>query len=752
MHSFQSEAQLQANTVIINSLQKCIQHRRQQHVQRDAQLVQIVSSKMHPFTALANTPSDSSADEDIVVVSVTRHKIPDCSLQQINSIRRRRKQGVLRVKMHPLDVPRYDAWVPVIQNHFVLDSDIEPFRPYFGDQRTNLEQAKCVYEQMVDDYDKQSALDCFSDGEIRANRTFAGPSGAKFETFYSLKERRIRAAQRQSILEIVRQYGTHDAIWSALAYAFGMSNIQRIKLIGDLAERRRQESAAIAQRIANSAMLTRTIRERLSAPKDEHFRADGNNASSAPLIHFCFRCHQFACHFHEGENVTPILPIPDVAARERVNALSSGQAAPCSQRCYLLSADVQDAVDADEKRSWSAQEVYLLREATVLMLEDPCNLSIVVGSRSCREVYARMQLPEESMWRRRALEESQRPRVPTPRSPTPLQFSDSDEESIVLKKSLKRARKKKGNRRVLKSVCPAKENESESEQRKDFVPCDHAGACYKRNGCTCMEREIECQPQCACNCGRYVEGEHGIHWEGPSDTDLRQGRAIRCKNRVVGCACKTGHCNTDKCACYSANAACNPDFCVECDCVILPSEISVRERRCRNVDLITSRHKQTFMGHSMIHGLGLFAGEQFVQGDLVGAYCGRVMDAQKIDKVLRESNAQETTYAFNVTENFSIDGGRLGSKAKFINHSKRTSNQNCAARFERVRGEGRICLKATKTIRPGEEFLFDYQVVHGETYGWLNEDASDKEMEEVSARQSQSSSLGGSASSENDYE
>lgn len=124
----------------------------------------------------------------------------------------------------------------------------------------------------------------------------------------------------------------------------------------------------------------------------------------------------------------------------------------------------------------------------------------------------------------------------------------------------------------------------------------------------------------------------------------------------------------------------------------------------------TARHKRTFAGKSAVHGYGLFAGDYFYEGDLVGIYGGQLLDTRLADMVGRLYDAKDHTFFFDITESIVIDGGVLGMKTKFCNHVHGgTPEENCVSRLVRVRGEAHIALFAKRLVKPGEEFLFDYK-------------------------------------------
>lgn len=174
--------------------------------------------------------------------------------------------------------------------------------------------------------------------------------------------------------------------------------------------------------------------------------------------------------------------------------------------------------------------------------------------------------------------------------------------------------------------------------------------------------------------------------------------------------CKPGeHCNTDECKCWAKERSCNPDLC-RYDACILPSKIEFNSRNCRNVGILTGNHKLTFIGKSPVLGFGLFAGEVFDGGDLIGIFAGGIMDWREEEKRGHLYDAKDHTFSFDVTQELVIDAGMLGLKVKFINHTGDEREEIAEARCVRVRGEARLGLFAQRRVEVGAEFMFNYKL------------------------------------------
>lgn len=97
-------------------------------------------------------------------------------------------------------------------------------------------------------------------------------------------------------------------------------------------------------------------------------------------------------------------------------------------------------------------------------------------------------------------------------------------------------------------------------------------------------------------------------------------------------------------------------------------------------------------------GLGLFATRPYKKGERIIEYVGRTLSTA-------EEYSSRSKYLFEVNKRKTIDGAARSNIARYINHSCRP---NCEPEIER----GHIFIDAIKSIKPGEEFTYDY----GEEY------------------------------------
>src|SRR5229473_3661703 len=112
--------------------------------------------------------------------------------------------------------------------------------------------------------------------------------------------------------------------------------------------------------------------------------------------------------------------------------------------------------------------------------------------------------------------------------------------------------------------------------------------------------------------------------------------------------------------------------------------------------------------HSHIHGYGVFAARRIRKGTTIIEYLGeRVSHAQADSRYEEKDPNDNHTFLFTVDAKTVIDGGVDGNEARYINHG---CNPNC----ESTTMNKRIFIEAIRTIQPGEELSYDYQIQRGD--------------------------------------
>lgn len=690
-------------------------------MEEDNQRLKYLEETMAPN---GNVPSTATDDLHSNLTSTERRTIScaavDPALAALNFVvddfraRSATPTGKDEINMPFIDnVPVYDAWVPVRTNFWVgKDMELEPYMPYFGDDTEGRTKAFDLFKDMAQDAKQENQL---SDGEVDGKGELIEPPDEEAWIEYeSLSQVRWRAACRASIMRVFDIYDESvPHVLDGLSAGLEIEDKARLKAVIRVAQSRREEKQDEVEGRKQRAVLLAEVRNAMKNPEvDKEVRKEGSWTSAA-LTNFCFTCQVFHCRQHEGRDVEPMIPIADPWVDSRLKKLRVDDATACSTKCFLVK-DLQDKANrpktAHELTPWTPEEIMVLREATAVFKKDPCSLATIVGTRSCQEIVDKWKSePMEEAIMRRTIADAEKKRTVNLRlrsqrmADVPPKDNESDVEDIdVGFGSKKKKKSKKSSQSTKKAAHKRVDSTEEPNENEDFLPCYHSGPCTF-DSCTCVKRNLGCESTCCCNCARYGIGLNG---QGIA----RYAHASPCGNLSSGCACKTGHCNTDKCPCWQNNQACNPDICEHCDCKILPSQLSSGRRQCRNVAVSVARHKRTYVGKSPVHGYGLFAGDHFEQGDLVGIYGGQLLDTRLADMVGRLYDAKDHTFFFDITETIVIDGGVLGMKTKFCNHTHGGNpDENVHSKMIRVRGEAHIALFTKRPVKPGEELKFDYK-------------------------------------------
>jgi uncharacterized protein len=119
-----------------------------------------------------------------------------------------------------------------------------------------------------------------------------------------------------------------------------------------------------------------------------------------------------------------------------------------------------------------------------------------------------------------------------------------------------------------------------------------------------------------------------------------------------------------------------------------------------------TRHRKPLfeVRHSRIHGYGVFASRRIRKGTTVLEYLGdRVTHAQADERYADKDPQDGHTFLFTVDAKTVIDAGVNGNEARFVNHG-------CHPNCETVNTNKRIFIEALRTIQPGEELAYDYQI------------------------------------------
>jgi SET domain-containing protein len=119
-----------------------------------------------------------------------------------------------------------------------------------------------------------------------------------------------------------------------------------------------------------------------------------------------------------------------------------------------------------------------------------------------------------------------------------------------------------------------------------------------------------------------------------------------------------------------------------------------------------ARHRKPLfeVRHSRIHGYGVFALRRIRKGTMVIEYLGdRVSHTLANERYEHKDPKDGHTFLFTVDAKTVIDAGVDGNEARFINHG-------CDPNCQTVNTNKRIFIEALRTVQPGEELAYDYQI------------------------------------------
>lgn len=119
----------------------------------------------------------------------------------------------------------------------------------------------------------------------------------------------------------------------------------------------------------------------------------------------------------------------------------------------------------------------------------------------------------------------------------------------------------------------------------------------------------------------------------------------------------------------------------------------------------TSRGNKLYeVRNSPIHGRGVFATDAIPKGTRIIEYKGKRVKWSWASDAYPDVEGEPThTFLFELDDDWVIDANQNGNAARWINHS---CNPNCEA----VDEEGRIFIEAIRSIRPGQELGYDYNI------------------------------------------
>lgn len=168
------------------------------------------------------------------------------------------------------------------------------------------------------------------------------------------------------------------------------------------------------------------------------------------------------------------------------------------------------------------------------------------------------------------------------------------------------------------------------EKRNPFIPCNHEGSCDQAK-CRCYKDNVTCEKTCRCS--------------------------QSCNRRFPGCDCveipDKHACTQATCLCMKFRRECDADLCRTCGATEILDPVNrynedALKGRCFNVGIQRGVPKKTLLGHSGVHGFGLYAGEDINKDEYVGEYTGELISVKESDRRSTIYECQQTMYLFKL--------------------------------------------------------------------------------------------------------
>ena len=124
--------------------------------------------------------------------------------------------------------------------------------------------------------------------------------------------------------------------------------------------------------------------------------------------------------------------------------------------------------------------------------------------------------------------------------------------------------------------------------------------------------------------------------------------------------------------------------------------------------MASSTRPRIIRKRSNVHGIGVFAREPISKNTRIIDYAGELVRNSESEEREERDLAEGCIWVFRVNRAWSRDAAVGGNLARYINHSCRP---NCWIEIV----DRTIWIRASRTIRKGEELTYDYRTVGEQT-------------------------------------
>nr|AAR31181.1 enhancer of zeste-like 1 [Zea mays] len=234
--------------------------------------------------------------------------------------------------------------------------------------------------------------------------------------------------------------------------------------------------------------------------------------------------------------------------------------------------------------------------------------------------------------------------------------------------------------------------ERKDQPCRQYNPCGCQSTCGKQ--CPCLSNGTCCEKYCGC--------------------------PKICKNRFRGCHCAKSQCRSRQCPCFAADRECDPDVCRNCWVGCGDGTLGVPNQRgdnyeCRNMKLLLKQQQRVLLGRSDVSGWGAFLKNSVSKHEYLGEYTGELISHKEADKRGKIYDRENSSFLFNLNNEYVLDAYRMGDKLKFANHAP---DPNCYAKVIMVTGDHRVGIFAKERILAGEELFYDYRYEPDRAPAW----------------------------------
>lgn len=107
--------------------------------------------------------------------------------------------------------------------------------------------------------------------------------------------------------------------------------------------------------------------------------------------------------------------------------------------------------------------------------------------------------------------------------------------------------------------------------------------------------------------------------------------------------------------CIMFGRECDADICGACGATEVLDPVNRYDETvvgscCRNVSIQRGVPKKTLLGHSEVHGFGLYCGEAIKKDDFICEYTGETLSVEESDRRHTIYEYQQTWYTFKLNE------------------------------------------------------------------------------------------------------